>query len=286
MNKKGESHVDWAVSMGIFLVYVMSMFMLIQPGIQPFYSETNLVGIIENQLDLNLNYEIAKTPIYIDITSVPPEEGLKPEQYVEIDMGGSISKSDIKLVYQAKDVTETESKFLVTSVPKAATSNIKFANPTGSPLQKADNPSIFIVYYSKGRYNYGPNADLNPGEPFSARIITHGTTEYLRGIDEQALTEFESLNCDSPAKYQELKEKWAFPPEKEFSLYYVEAEQIPYDMKDAKYLCNQVQPYDQSNVYAKEWSEWILNPDGTIKPVIYNIRIWRTKKHTKGQLKQ
>ena len=43
MSKKGSTHVDWAISMGIFLTYILTMFILIQPGIEPIQKNDQLI---------------------------------------------------------------------------------------------------------------------------------------------------------------------------------------------------------------------------------------------------
>ena len=68
MDKKAVTQVDWAVSMGIFLIYVLSMFVMIQPGIQPFNKKETMVNIAEKQLQLDAYYNITRIPLFITIS--------------------------------------------------------------------------------------------------------------------------------------------------------------------------------------------------------------------------
>ena len=50
MDKKGGGHVDWIISIGIFLIYLLSMFVLIKPGIIPTHDSDTLLDIIEENV--------------------------------------------------------------------------------------------------------------------------------------------------------------------------------------------------------------------------------------------
>ena len=87
------------------------------------------------------------------------------------------------------------------------------------------------------------------------------------------------LSCANIDEYEQLKEQWKFPLEKQFSLYYAETDEPPYTTEDIEPLCNYgsdafITPYDQSDVYVKEWTDWVLEPTGVLRPVIINVRIW------------
>ncbi|MFH0798406.1 MAG: hypothetical protein V1906_03275, partial [Candidatus Woesearchaeota archaeon] len=67
MFKRGASHADWAVSMGIFIVYILSMFIMVQPGAQKVFREDNLIKIVEEGIMGASEYAIEKTPIYVTL---------------------------------------------------------------------------------------------------------------------------------------------------------------------------------------------------------------------------
>ncbi len=64
--KKGATHVDWAISMGIFLVYVLLMFIFLKPATEPTYSETSLLDIVHSGLKNDTTFTIQKK--YLTIT--------------------------------------------------------------------------------------------------------------------------------------------------------------------------------------------------------------------------
>lgn len=44
--KKGASHVDWAIGMALFLVYVLLMFIFLKPSTEPTYDENDLLNMV------------------------------------------------------------------------------------------------------------------------------------------------------------------------------------------------------------------------------------------------
>jgi hypothetical protein len=79
---KGASQVDWAISMGIFLIYVLGLLVFLRPGIQPVLENNLLVSIIQDNLEEEVNVKLKRTPLFINISdnskkSPPPSGTLK-----------------------------------------------------------------------------------------------------------------------------------------------------------------------------------------------------------------
>jgi len=63
--KKGASHVDWAISMGIFLIYVLLMFVFLKPATEPAYSETSMLDMVYSGLKNDTTATIQKKYLII-----------------------------------------------------------------------------------------------------------------------------------------------------------------------------------------------------------------------------
>jgi len=88
--KKGASHVDWAISMGIFLVFIMLTFIFLRPGTEPVYKGDMLLKVVEDGLNENGTYLLDKGFLVIDPAipsdgeywiriKNPSDEGLNPD---------------------------------------------------------------------------------------------------------------------------------------------------------------------------------------------------------------
>ncbi len=68
--KKGATHVDWAISMGIFLVYVMLMLIFLRPASQPTYSGNTLLDTIYSGLKDDTTYTVQRGYLIITPTNL------------------------------------------------------------------------------------------------------------------------------------------------------------------------------------------------------------------------
>ncbi|MDO8555540.1 MAG: hypothetical protein Q7R96_00005, partial [Nanoarchaeota archaeon] len=62
---RGNIHTDWAISMGLFLVAILTMFIFLKPGVQPIYQQTTLLDIIEHEFLTNTTWTIKQLPVFI-----------------------------------------------------------------------------------------------------------------------------------------------------------------------------------------------------------------------------
>ena len=64
--KRGFSHLDWAISMGIFLVAILSIFIYIKPFSTDIYEGDDLVGIIKEKFNEEAYWTIKKLPLFVE----------------------------------------------------------------------------------------------------------------------------------------------------------------------------------------------------------------------------
>ena len=61
MGKRGTSHIDWVISIGIFIVYVLLLLVWIKPGYEPVFEQDTLVSIVKNNIEKDHGVEVLKT---------------------------------------------------------------------------------------------------------------------------------------------------------------------------------------------------------------------------------
>lgn len=265
MDKKAVTQVDWAVSMGIFLIYVLSMFVMIQPGIQPINKKETMGGIAEKQLQLDIYYNITRIPLFITMNN-PMSSNDKTFQIKNLPLG-EITRVDLNITYiDRTSLLETQAQYRIRGESQG---NIKIMIPYTPPA--VPTTYNFFAYYGPGKYREVDFTGANTPYNEQNMDVHFGAPEMLEGIDPAALA---AIKCANKAEYDILKDKWGFPTGKDFAIYYVPSAKLPYDLNSKVDVCNIAAPYDQSNVYVKEWSDWILKPDGTRIPVIFNLRVW------------
>ena len=71
-NKKGVGNeIDWIIGIGLFLLSIMAIFVLFKPGVNPVYDYSTLIDIVNENMNNNLEWEITKTPIFIEPIPYP-----------------------------------------------------------------------------------------------------------------------------------------------------------------------------------------------------------------------
>jgi hypothetical protein len=66
MNKRGASHTDWAISMAIFIVYILLMIIFLKPGVAAIYKPEGLMQLVETNFFDETNWVVRETWLDID----------------------------------------------------------------------------------------------------------------------------------------------------------------------------------------------------------------------------
>src|SRR3989344_1622044 len=64
--KKGMSYIDWMISLGIFLIYLVVIFIVFKPGIAEEYPEGYLTDIVRENIQKDASWNIIKIPLFVD----------------------------------------------------------------------------------------------------------------------------------------------------------------------------------------------------------------------------
>ncbi|MEK6816524.1 MAG: hypothetical protein AABY09_02845, partial [Nanoarchaeota archaeon] len=255
MFKRGASHADWAVSMGIFIIYILSMFIIVQPGAQKVFREDNLIKIVEDGIRGSSQYTIERTPIFVTLSATPKvQPGVKLDfklSNIDVPFEGGTSSDDYKLVDAGGNVVPLT---ITVSDGKADIDfSYAFADVASSPYK-------FDFYFLKSAYN-SDDTFTDTGAPLLGNDLVEGTdygyqfcsTEKIVGYDEGKV----EAVCSSP-DYIAFKESLGYPLTKEFTIYYVKAaapgDSVPvqYDYDSRTSVCESVEPYQQASVFVKE----------------------------------
>mgnify|MGYP001603208996 CR=1 FL=1 len=80
-DKRGGVHVDWILSMGLFLVSTILLFAFLKPGIVPLTEEKILLDVLINNFNNNFLWSLKTTPYFVELCSglrLPPGPGETP----------------------------------------------------------------------------------------------------------------------------------------------------------------------------------------------------------------
>lgn len=253
--KKGATHVDWAVSLGIFLIYLLSLLIIIRPGFTPLYTGDVLVSIIEDGLDKEVYWNITKVPLFVRMDNV----------------GGNvynINITDFKLKWNETTLFNDEDFFLADNQRRILNfslvgNQLKF---TAIESFKEKKTYIFWLTYSgEGGYE---NTPFTPGEFVAPEKYTfdYGTAEEIDGI---SLDRFMDLGDTD-----EMKTRWNYPKEKDFAISLINTSKTAYTLSDIAYNYSSGDVYEQTDVFVKERKDDVVDKYGNRGLVTVNIKVW------------
>jgi len=245
MNKKGD-HIDWIISIGIFLVFLMTIFVILKPGIIPEYKNDLLFSIVEENLKnegrdlitndyLGIYWTLYKTPLFVNT-----------EECVKIDFPFSGNEKFNKVYVKKPDT-------------------ISPAGSVSGNLLRASESKKYDLLHSKESFSLVSTQPCTKPDGSDPDILdegdyTYGTTESFNGI---SLTKINNLRSQG---YTNLKTKWNYPAIKEFK---INVGNTPTDVVGFS-----GDPPIDVPVYTKSWSDWVLYEDGSRMSKTVTIMVW------------
>ncbi len=285
IGKKGGIHVDWAISMGLFLVYVILLFIILKPGSYAIHKPESLFTIIENtfinntqisirEVQFNVKHCIEGREIILEdknhnyrfsevkkneggVVNLLTKEGGEPEEGISVGDKVDIYCSNEEDGYIAW-TGDDEKKFLTTAYPK----ELKSLTDTSS-LPKYD-----IDCHKSPR---NPNAQAAPsGKECKASLgaVTEYTGFYKEYLDRVA---------DKSNNFEQLKKDWGFPLDSFFRIKIIRTDPDPTDnvSPDIEIFDRlNPEPPEGVNVFIKEFDAVMLNKYNEREKIKINILVW------------
>tara|TARA_Y100000034_G_scaffold131520_1_gene192431 strand:+ start:2924 stop:3661 length:738 start_codon:yes stop_codon:yes gene_type:complete len=245
MDKKGLSYIDWSISIGIFVIFILALFILVIPSLDRRLDDRYLVSIAETGLKEEAYHTIYSLPLFIDHSG-------QSNSQVFVDLP-SYPSEYTSLVVTDQNFNE-----------KYSDGSINFG-----PVNLINGISEFnILYLVDGLHS-------SPGVPSGSSVIcgiipcTFGIEEKLIGFSKEKLDSLfnECTEYDDYVSYVSFKSSLSYPEQKEISVLIYEGEDLVYD-------CTFSEPEGLTPVYALSWRDKILNFDGSQNDISVMVRTW------------
>ncbi len=254
---KGNIHTDWAISMGIFLVAILTLFIFLKPGVQPIYKETVLLDIIEQEFLSNTTWTVKQLPLFIttltDNTNNDPKINLIMRNWLYSSCKTTSGTTGILTA------TCTGNTAIIDCMPgedcKRGNALLIFY-PNAATPKNIQEPELDETFCK----------DDNGAITDTARCdIQLGSTEDVQGINNAWLQALKNLPTNGG--YEQLKRDWKFPLQKNFALYQV-------DNQGNENFILGGDTFNQKNVFVRELTYWILSTTGDRTPITISFRVW------------
>jgi len=239
IQKKGDVHIDWVISIGIFLTFVIVLLAFIKPGYEPNYEGEVLINIVENELMERSEWKVGRALLNVNCEN------------------SGIVKFNIKdYVPEANNFKILNKNF------EPATSF--YSTSDGFKLKVNSGVNQYYVVYSDSSYPSGtlegiPNVECNAA---AANPII------VRGIKKENLN-LGDLKLD----------KWDYPEFRHFRVMVLDSEGKSKNYCFAKGSisgsdCEQIKIPEQIRIFAADKGAFFLDQNMVKEQVILNILVW------------
>lgn len=240
MDKKGLSYVDWAVSFGLFVIYLLAIFILLRPAISDSYNSEFLSTIVKQGMEEDSYVELSLYPLFVEV-------------------GGHMNAISLEIPNSYLFFNDTNIILLNSSHNKlnleVNQNNLNFEQDFALGLNKFTIIHSDIISYSNTAPSSIPPGDFN----------------YTIGVEENKKGLYEDLFLDLP-DYQDLKSDWGYPLNHEFAIYiYNSTELRPENI--ILYKNETTIPQDEI-VNVLKWSDWKINSDSSEELITILIQTW------------
>lgn len=261
--KKGASHVDWVISMGIFIIYIIALFIFLRPGASVEHKPQALLDLMEEEVKNEIVVNLKETPLYVDYC-IPYTVA-----------GGSLQNSKVT-------VSDNKQNWEIIKVLKdSEDGSISFGNSfeleCSEPMTGEYNYVLSFVPKKKEETSISLELECNSGEcpaggdaDAELRATENKYIVYENWLDPSEWVE--DVNNDG-SKYDDLKNKFGFPQEKHFAIYFL-VDDEKYDMYNYEMGPFNIWRPDQGNVYTLEWKDSYIDSSSNYGEVVVHIEIW------------
>lgn len=239
-NKKGLDVIDWSMSMGIFLIAVIALFIFLKPGTQPLHDEDALISIIEKNILKKTQWQVHETPLFVK--HFQDLWGQNQQAIIEVKAAGDARFTAID--------PAADRRYAIIEI-----------NPTRVKLDcdlSCDNTNFMLISATKKKQEtVAFDLRCTPSTNPTACTAVLGATITKQGLNAAALNQVQNEN------YNAVKTAWTYPQQKEFALY-----------RDGSKIIGGEEPAQGGNIVVKELKTTLLSATGSATPITISIRVW------------
>ncbi|MBT4334288.1 hypothetical protein HOD61_00530 [archaeon] len=241
MNKKGLSYVDWAISFGLFVIYLLAIFILIKPDVIDSYDSDFLNSIVQQGLEEDVYIDLTTYPLFIDTVS--------PGSHISLD-----------LINNFQFLNNTNTVILDNNSNKLNFS--RSSTRLNFDYDFTNGMNDFKIIYSE-KLNYSNHVPF--GETSISANYTIGIAEHRKGVYTTFFNDLHDID------YYDLKTKWGYPIQNEFAIEIYNGSDLTIGPElSYEYITPQI----DAKVNVLMWSDWRINAHANNELVTMLIKTW------------
>ncbi len=256
MKKRGLSYVDWTVSVGLFIIFTVTIFILLGPAFKQDYSHDYLSSIVKDGIKENTSLEIKRFPVFM--RSEAPINGGTHQFTIENLPQEFEGISDKNIL-----IFDNANNLITNKDYEASSKRVRFDSTFANMgiYTDSDIGKIYLLLAEDEIFE-----DNTPtGSAWPDSNSTFGIFETISGIYLDYFGIFTTNN------YTITKEILKYPLEKEFSIeIYNETRLNESPILDY----TQKQPTEKDSVNVFLWADWLIYNNAKRTPITVLIKTW------------
>ncbi|GEM_PF-2955480 len=197
--KKGLTYIDVAISVGIFVIYALFLFITFRPAIQEEYDDDYLISIVQTNFIRDTYWSQSRIPI-----AITPAD----------DVSGKAVTITFPFTWRENSVYLTNSEGVEKNIEITSSSLTIESIGAWTPPDKKQ----FFAYHSDEFSYYAHTSLMGDRMTISDELVFIGVAEINQGIQRfsQSIQDKDKFSLLLETPYEELKEKWNYPKKKDF----------------------------------------------------------------------
>ncbi|MBS3172667.1 hypothetical protein J4438_03785 [Candidatus Woesearchaeota archaeon] len=250
--KKGFVHIDWVISFGIFIIFLLLLFIWFGPALTENYDNEYLKTIAQQGFEDQTFVKVIEYPVYVEILNTDPA------QVFSIELPNDAGITDVNKL----NILRSDSVQILKKEIDGTT--LSFEDDTSS--YTSGSVYKYTLYYSDGLIINPTQASLDPPQSGNYHITLGIKKEYFAFSESK-------FNILKNLEYNTFKERLNYPSNKGISVFIYDGGSYE-DIGDLKYEYNVAQPLENQDVYIIGTFNRIIKPEGDLGYVTTSIHVW------------
>lgn len=274
MKKRGSSHIDWVISMGLFIVYVVGLFVFLRPGVVVEHKPQALLDNLEKNIKEEITINVKETPLFVGKCMYNTE--ILGSSVIEVeDVNNPKHWEFIKITSGVEEYSGGGS-FSLTCDGSAEFPEFsdKLFNLVYIPKEKYPDTEDITPKINVKCNSYTP---CNPQDLYTYAELRATVNSYY--VYENWISSTSDLktywlgdnSLTDKEAYDELKLKFGFPEERNFAIYFLKDGDT---LDNTKPIISGPKEIEESNVYVLTWKDGYINHNYEKGDIVVHIEVW------------
>ncbi len=269
---KGDIHVDWILSMGMFLIATIALFIFFRPGALPPQDKTLILNHLITKFNENFTWEVKTMPIFVKKCiggTINPTESEIEINYLPAPnwILSYIKYTENNALLKEWETSRPGGRFFIKCFA------IEYLDSFHFSITEGDNAIFYLTFVNDiiTSERLEISTTCTPAEGNANYCIYKlGSFQDFEGVNERFISEEANIDDPDPNNYDNyfnlnnIKNNWQIPNNIEFSI----------TSQDLNLNYRTANPPQQADIFSREIKTFTVNKRNNIKQVSILFKVW------------